>query len=431
RRSIVENIRQQPIECLQELTVSDRLLMRLAGTSNAVSLCEEDADSADEVLASLAALETGERSEVEVRDLLGEAAQAFVARSFAFEEPISRTVAVAARITFAVIVVGGLLIWLIQFSLARFVGDTMVRMEDASRALSRGEQLNQLLAHIDSVTALANRTSYSLRLQEAIKETGMSGTGFAVLFLDLDGFKNVNDDLGHSAGDQVLKTTAMRLAARVRGEDMVARFGGDEFAALLRDLDDAPRIRAVCEDLIERIAEGITIDDHSIRVTTSIGVAIYPQHGADAETLMKHADVAMYDAKANGKNRFRIFDFSLQDRITDRVRTRRDLAKAIERRELHLHYQPVVDLQTLRVEGGEALVRWNHPERGNIPPMKFVSIAEESDLILDLGAWVLEEACRQAVAWRASAERAGFRVAINVSPRQLATRGFAQTVEQV
>lgn len=428
---ILEKIRFQPIECLRELGPTERLLMRVAGTLDAITLCEDDIAGADAALAALGELQQGQLTEQEVRAVLSEAAQAFIARSYAFEAPISRTGGIAVRVTFGVIVLGGLLIWLIQFSLARFVGAAMVGMDNATRALSQSEQLNKLLAQIDSVTALPNRSAYAATLQDAIEEAADQEAGFAILFLDLDGFKNVNDDLGHSAGDLVLKTTAMRLAARMRGEDTVARFGGDEFAALLKDLDDAPRVNAVCEDLIERVAEAITFEDHHIRVTTSIGVALYPHHGADAETLMKHADIAMYEAKAQGKNRCCLFDYSLQDRITDRVRTHRDLARAIEQRELHMHFQPVVDLKTLRVEGGEALVRWNHPARGNIPPGSFIPIAEESELILQLGTWVLEAACHQAAAWRVGAGHSNFRVAINVSPRQLATPGFARTVEQV
>ncbi|MEO0423301.1 MAG: EAL domain-containing protein [Pseudomonadota bacterium] len=428
---LVEKIRSLPVECLHELGVVERLLMRAAGTIEAITLCVDDIATADVALASLAELQAGELTEAQVRVVLDEAADAFVAGSYAFEVPISRTVGIAIRITFAVVVLGGLLVWGVQASLARFVGRAMVGMEDATRALSHSEQLNKLLARIDSVTALPNRSAYTLTLQEAIENAQRKNTGFAVLFLDLDGFKNVNDDLGHSAGDLVLKTTAMRLAARMRGEDVVARFGGDEFAALLQGVDDAQRVNAVCDDLIKRVAEEISYEEHLIGVTTSIGVALYPQHGDDAERLMKHADIAMYEAKAQGKNRSRLFDYSLQDRITDRVRTHRDLTRAIEQRELHVHFQPVVDLNTLRVEGCEALVRWNHPDRGKIPPDVFIPIAEESDLILDLGAWVMETACGQAQAWRVGNGREDLRVAINVSPRQLATPGFARTVEQV
>ncbi len=431
-REMLVDLRRAPVECLRSFGAPSRLLLRLAGTQDLVRHCEDNILRVTQATAVLDSVLSDEVPMSDARWGLQELIGGVHAASMNFESLMTQTLAFIARTTSLVLLLGATLIGASLAVLSRVITRSMTEMEDTAQALARSEQLSKQLAHIDAVTALPNRTLYLEQLEAIIKKArGEDAAGFAVMFFDLDGFKNVNDDLGHAAGDIVLMTTAMRLAARVRGEDTLARFGGDEFAAVLSGLDDEGRIDAVCQDMIERVAEPISIDGQQVGVTTSIGVAVYPHHGTDASTLMKHADIAMYDAKGAGKNRVRLFDNSLQDRLTDRVRIQRDLHRAIEEQQLELYFQPVVTLRSQRIEGAEALLRWKHPERGSISPVEFIPIAEEFGMIIELGEWVLRQACLQCLEWHRSSGNDQLRVAVNVSPRQLAVPDFARRVRKV
>ncbi|MEO0422038.1 MAG: EAL domain-containing protein [Pseudomonadota bacterium] len=431
RERLIE-LRRAPVECVRSVDASSRFILRLAGSKALTAHCQDNALRVEQALATLDALSAERLTEAQARAALVDTTGELVPTAMAFDAMMTRTLSLLTRTTSLVLLLGAGIVGACLALLSTSITRSMRDMEETAQALARSEQLSKQLAHIDSVTALPNRTLYTERLDAVIKQaTSSEGVGFAVMFFDLDGFKNVNDDLGHAAGDIVLMTTAMRLAARVRGEDTVARFGGDEFAAVLTGLDDPERIDAVCQDMIERVAESITIDGHQVGVTTSIGVAVYPEHGTDASTLMKNADIAMYDAKGAGKNRVRVFDSTLQDRLTDRVRIQRDLRQAIEQEQLQVYFQPVVKLRTQRIESAEALLRWTHPERGPISPVEFIPIAEETGMILELGEWVLRQACLQCLEWQRRARNDKLRIAVNVSPRQLAEPDFSQRVARV
>ena len=289
-------------------------------------------------------------------------------------------------------------------------------MTDISERKAAEERMIYLAQH-DILTGLPNRMLFLDRLQQAITYAERQQTRVAVLFLDLDRFKNVNDTVGHHIGDALLQEAARRIRQCVRSSDTVSRQGGDEFVILLPNLDDLGDIVQVVDKLIESIANPYFFDGHVMHVTTSIGVSVYPQDGSDSEMLIRNADTAMYQAKDAGRNDYRFFTQEMNRTIAKRVRLENKLRNALEKGEMLLHYQPKVDLRSGEIIAAEALVRWQHPEDGLISPADFIPIAEDTGMIVPLGAWVLNEACRQNQQWR----EAGLReivMAVNLSPVQ-------------
>ncbi len=280
-------------------------------------------------------------------------------------------------------------------------------------AQRRAERLIRHQAYHDPLTGLPNRALFLERLSGAITAARRSGGELAVFFLDLDRFKMVNDNLGHSAGDRLLRTVAGRLRAGLRAEDMVARFGGDEFTALL--LSRAPvEVVAVARKLIARVTEPLDIDGHRLQMTTSVGIATFPADGADADALIRHADLALYHAKELGRNGFQVCTAAMKARAQRRAALEGELRQAVERQELRVLYQPVVRVADGATEGLEALVRWRHPRQGLVPPSQFMPLAEELKLVGPISDWVLTTACRQLQDLRAGAE-SPLRLAVNLS----------------
>jgi diguanylate cyclase (GGDEF)-like protein/PAS domain S-box-containing protein len=289
------------------------------------------------------------------------------------------------------------------------------------------ELQDQLLyeAYHDGLTQLASRALFGERLAEALAKVG-SGDDVAILFLDLDGFKEVNDSLGHAAGDQLLVQVAERLRESVRDGDTVARFGGDEFAVLVQSIVARADAGTVARRIVAAIGEPFTIDGRELRVGASIGLASATD-ATDMEQLLRNADLAMYEAKAAGGSGFASYDPHMHDVLVDRLELEADLRLALDRNELVLHYQPTIDLRTGEITGFEALIRWHHPTRGLVSPLDFIGIAEATGLIVPLGRWVMVEACRQAVAW---APRR-LKMAVNVSVRQFDRCDLASVVALV
>ena len=283
-------------------------------------------------------------------------------------------------------------------------------------------------AHHDRLTGLPNRLSLEQRLAETIADAERDGRSFAVLFLDLDRFKTINDTLGHSAGDDVLREVATRLTGVVRAGDVVARPGGDEFIVLLPRVADDAGVQVIAQRMLRALGTSVDAAGRALFVSTSAGAALYPQHGADAEALIAHADAAMYRAKGMGGNRYALFDESMATVAVDRLVLEHDLRHAIDRGELELRYQPIVEVDGGAIVGCEALVRWRHPERGLIMPDTFIGIAEETGMIVTIDRWVLREACAAAARFRESIPT--FRIAVNVSSRDLREADLPDAVAQ-
>jgi diguanylate cyclase (GGDEF)-like protein len=305
------------------------------------------------------------------------------------------------------------------------------------------------IAEHDFLTGLPNRLLLSDRIRQAIASAQRHKKKVAVLFLDLDGFKHINDSLGHSTGDKLLQSIAKRLVACVRGSDTVSRQGGDEFVVLLSEVEQSEDVAIAAKKIAQAVAGIHSIDQHDLRVefaiaarrmlqavaethciarhdlqvTASIGVSVYPDDGVDAETLIQNADTAMYQAKENGRQSYQFFQPSMNVLAVERQFIEESLGQALERREFMVHYQPVIDLRTGAISGAEALIRWMHPTRGLVPPVQFIAIAEDCGLMLPIGQWILREACRQAKAWMDEGLPM-VTIAVNVSARQFRDESF-------
>ncbi|MFH1035880.1 MAG: EAL domain-containing protein [Pseudomonadota bacterium] len=283
--------------------------------------------------------------------------------------------------------------------------------------LSSQDQLLHL-AHFDPLTGLPNRSLFGERLVSAMAHARRRDLGLAVLFLDLDNFKTINDSLGHSLGDELLKAVARRLQECVRAEDTVARLGGDEFLLLLQDIGNATAAAMAGRRVLTSLAEPFMIDRHELFVSVSVGITLFPHDGEDTETLIKNADMAMYRAKDEGKRGLHLYSPALNNEVTRRLLMENNLRKGLTRGEFEVHYQPKVRLSDGQVTGMEALIRWNQPEVGMISPVEFIPLAEESGLILPIGEWVLREACHFTKALH-DAGHPELSVAVNLSTRQL------------
>jgi len=291
----------------------------------------------------------------------------------------------------------------------------------------RAEAQIRFMALHDVLTGLPNRSMLMERLQGAIEQAKRNAGKVTVVFIDLDNFKLVNDSLGHGAGDALLKTVAERMIKCVRGSDMVVRLGGDEFVVLLGGQDERADPRLILHRLRSAIAEPVPVEGQLFRITSSIGVASYPQDGQDAETLLLNADVAMYQAKEQGRDAFQFYTPEMNAAARERRILQEGLRHAIAANQFTLHYQPQIDLRTGTIFAVEALVRWNHPELGLVAPSRFIPMAEESGLIVPLGDWVLHEACRQNKAWQ-DAGMPPISVCVNVSARQFRDKAWVERV---
>jgi diguanylate cyclase (GGDEF)-like protein/PAS domain S-box-containing protein len=305
----------------------------------------------------------------------------------------------------------------------------VLNVRDVSERRALEEELRRQALH-DALTGLANRTCFLDRLTMSLTRTQRSGGSVAVLFIDLDNFKSVNDGLGHAAGDDVLQAMASRLQECLRAGDTAARFGGDEFAILVDDLPsdgDQSEAEGVARRILASMRRPFFVEGREVYLGASIGLAS-ASRGVSAEELLQQADAAMYAAKSRGKSRIERFAAGLQEAVVQRLELLADLQRAVERDELVLHYQPMVDLQSNETVGLEALARWQHPTRGLIAPDDFIPLAEESGLIVEIGRWVLREACQQVAAWDAAYPERRLTLSVNVSPRQLQDDDFASDV---
>ena len=305
--------------------------------------------------------------------------------------------------------------------------DRILREQEAQRVAN--EERIRYQAYHDPLTGLPNRTSFVDHLEEAIRRSKRFGWSLGLMFLDLDRFKRVNDSLGHEAGDELLRIAARRLQGCIRESDMLFRMGGDEFTVLLENVKGPEEAAAVAVRMTQAVAEPIELRHHELTATVSIGIALYPKDDQSGERLVKSADTAMYRAKDLGRNRYAFFTQEMNDRVESQLVLEAGLQRAVRNDEFVLHYQPRVSAATRRVVGVEALLRWQHPERGLVPPGEFIPLLEESGLIVPVGARVIAAACRQNKAWQ-DAGLPPMRVSVNISSRQFRTGSLEETVRE-
>ncbi len=283
------------------------------------------------------------------------------------------------------------------------------------------------LAFYDPLTELPNRLFFRERLDEALLASRRHGQRTALMFIDLDRFKDVNDTLGHTAGDELIAQASRRIVDSLRDTDTVARLGGDEFTVILTELENEESAGHVAQQIIERIQEHFLLFGTEVFISASIGISLYPEDGEDSDTLIKNADTAMYHAKENGRGNCQFFRAEMNERMLRRVTLERDLRRALENGEFILHYQPRYVLETGQMAGSEALIRWNHPGEGLISPAEFIPVAEETNLIIPIGEWVLREACRQTIAWHRQ-ELGLLHISVNLSSRQFQQQNLTQLI---
>lgn len=288
------------------------------------------------------------------------------------------------------------------------------------------EKVIEHMAYFDYLTGLPNRRN----LQEAVKRLIITeNNSFSIFFLDLDRFKHVNDSLGHQIGDQLLVAVGARLRSCTKEQDLVARLSGDEFIIVVQS-DDKDELKVIAMTIVDELSQPFKLGNHDVFITPSIGIALYPEDGNDYNTLMRNADSAMYMAKEEGESKFRFFTSELYDKMMEKSVLEMEIRQGLDKQQFSLHYQPQIELATGKMKGLEALVRWEHPDRGSVPPNRFIPIAEENGFILTLGAWVLREACKQAKSWQVN----GFsplRISVNVSMRQFIQQSFVEDVKKV
>ena len=312
--------------------------------------------------------------------------------------------------------------------LADNVSFALENFERADEKTKADERIEYLASH-DSLTKLPNRETFNELLRHAIEGASRHQRSLALLFIDLDRFKIINDSLGHDAGDMLLLEVANRLRGVLRASDVVARLGGDEFVVILEEIAERNDVERIAGHLLSALGRPMQLSGHECHATASIGIAMYPSDGLDAQTLTKNADMAMYLAKEDGKNAFRFFSKEIKAQSIERLTLESALRRALEREQFSLHYQPKIDMTSGQITGVEALLRWAHPELGLVSPAQFIPLAEETGLIVPIGRWVLKEACAQNMAW----QRHGLRpvtIAVNLSPRQFADGQLLHDVDE-
>lgn len=307
--------------------------------------------------------------------------------------------------------------------------DSNLELQESAKKLKQQKEDYKHLAHYDTLTKLPNRVFFLDRLEHSIDKAKRNGSKMAILFFDLDRFKEINDSLGHQIGDEVLKIVAKKLQISVRQSDTVARLGGDEFTLLMEDLNDIFKIAEIAQKLIKEISQPMYIQENELYVSVSIGASFYPEDGLDSKSLLRCADSAMYSAKKEGNNLFHFYKPEMTEQAIERVTLETSIRKGIERDEFVVYYQPIFDVVKDEIVGVEALIRWNHPELGLLTPDKFIHVAESSSLIIELGEIVLEKVSNQLILWHQQGVDPKC-ISVNLSVKQLRQHTLVQTIEK-
>ncbi|PKM08924.1 MAG: histidine kinase [Gammaproteobacteria bacterium HGW-Gammaproteobacteria-4] len=428
-RASIEQIRAQPLACLRESGVFERLEITLLGGDALLRLCENDLALADRTLAQIDAYQGGALDDSGLIAQIAIAARSFGEHSDAFIAPVAALGKRLVRIVLVGSAVATVLALVAVLGIIRRARENIAQLQAANLSLAQSEGRNRQLALYDSLTGLPNRSLFLDRVNQAVAFTRRSNTSLALMFVDLDRFKDINDSRGHGAGDALLKTISERLQSVVRSSDTVARLGGDEFAVIVGQVADRNDPVMVALRTLDAVSKPMQIDGVEHQISASIGITLCPQDGEDAATLLKNADLAMYETKAAGRNGYRFYSLQTDENARSRVRTEQFLRAAVGAGQLLLHYHPIVDLSDGHTVGAEALLRWNHPEDGLVFPDSFITLAEETGLICEIGYWVLDNALAQCKMWRA--QQPSFTMAVNVSVRQLRDPEFVDHVANV
>lgn len=330
-----------------------------------------------------------------------------------------------ASFIIVILMVTGFAVWLF----AEDMRESMNRLSREIERVNESQFMIRELAHHDALTSLPNRLLAREQFEHALAVSQRNGTKVCLMFMDLDDFKHVNDSFGHQGGDEFLKETALRLMSTVRATDCVSRLGGDEFLIILESVDDAELMTSVASKILQEVKKPVLIGSSEIVVTASIGIAIAPNDGEDFDTICRQADIAMYHTKDSGRNNYHFFNKKMHERVQDRLNILSYLHEGLSQRQFEIFYQPKIDLESGRVIGAEALIRWHHPTRGLIAPAEFIGVAEQSGLIEEMGSWAMEEACRYCKqCLDLGLVDSGFTMAVNISPVQFARGSITKVV---
>lgn len=415
-------------ECLSVFNKSSGYIIKFKQTEKIISICEGNQSFINFIIEDMTYYKEDKITDPIFIDSLIYAAKAFRINSANYARPVNEFAnSIKMMIKTLFLPFTFLIIFTSSLVLRKIKLKTFL-LHDAIDKLEESKKEKEKLAYYDILTKLANRHLFSKILEHEINQAKRYNHSFAILNIDLDRFKLINDTLGHDAGDDLIIQVSKRLQACTRSSDTVSRFGGDEFVMLISGPNSEKDAAIVADKVVEQIAQPFMLGENEMHISSSVGISYFPENGEDIPTLLKHADIAMYEAKQNGKNQFRAFDNTIINKIEHRLTLEKDIRNCIEK-ELSLYFQPVVNLRTMTIIGAESLVRWKHKEKGMISPEEFIPIAESIGLIDAMGEWVINEACKQCKIWRETSDK-HFSVAVNVSARQLKNNKLVDFIKE-
>lgn len=427
--SALENVKTLSLEYLSMTSMFDRFIMKLIRADEAISLCQQSLLLAEQLLEKTHDYRTYTIANQTLIDPLIYSTGVFDRTSQQLEKSVEKIGALTIQITFWLIIPFSFFVTFFSIYIFRKIKIKTAHLHEAITALEISEEEKKILAYSDALTTLPNRNLFTEILEHEIHQVKRYKRSFALLFIDLDRFKFINDSLGHDAGDELLIKVSNRLKKCIRESDTLARFGGDEFLLILSGPNSDKHAKIVAEKIINAISRSFMLGKHEVHISASVGITFCPKNGHDSSTLLKRADSAMYEAKANGKNQYHAYEEDSINHKTDhRLTLEKDLRHSIENDELLVHYQPIINLANQNTTGVEALLRWQHSNKGLIAPLEFISIAEETGMIKGIGEWVIKQACKQCKQWRTT-NSSGFHVAVNVSAYQLTNASLAKFID--
>lgn len=424
----LETLKKIPLECLSLINWIDRSIAKYIHADDMISLCTNDKLLIEQLLEDLYSYNEETINDPVLVDSLVHSTYVFTRNSRLLEVPVETIGAFTIKMAFWLLMPFSIFIVIFSIFIFNRIKQTTARLKDVITALETSEEEKRTLAYYDPLTSLPNRNLFSQIFEHELNQVNRYKHAFALMFIDLDRFKFINDTLGHDAGDNLIKQVSERLKTCTRKSDTLARFGGDEFVLILTGKHAEKDVQIVAEKILAEIAQPFILDGHEMHISASVGITYCPKDGVDSRSLLKRADIAMYEAKTNGKNQYYTYEEnSINSKTEHRLELEKDLRKAIERNELVLYYQPVINLNNYRSNGAEALIRWQHKEKGMIMPDEFIPIAEEAGMIIDIGEWVIDQACQQCKAWRELGQP-DYQIAVNVSALQLKNNKLPQYI---